>query len=328
MPSLPPSWKPRLRQGLDYVGLHLAPEEGFVLSRIDGATSADQLPFLTGLPTPRIEQILDRLVALEVVEAPPDVEAPAEDGDDEGDDGAVERSPARDAEEGNWRRLFERELHPLPVDRRIELAATAQGNRLRALCFDPAPKVAAALFENAELGLEHARLLARHHRSSQGLTALSQEPAFVRDGQVQSELFRNPQTPEGLLQRILGSKRLDRLYALSGGRDATERVRRAAHQAFRRGFSKASAEERVQLILKTEGRCLAALSGVPLDGKAAALLCRRSLGSTLLVRNLARWPSTPPAVLQHLARQAIVQRSADLRNQILRHPNAPSGLGI
>jgi len=46
----------------------------------------------------------------------------------------------------------------------------------------------------------------------------------------------------------------------------------------------------------------------------------------MLVRNLARWPATPPPVLTHLMRQAHVKRSPALRNLILRHPNAPSEL--
>ncbi|MEM1207500.1 MAG: hypothetical protein AAGN66_29965, partial [Acidobacteriota bacterium] len=57
-----------------------------------------------------------------------------------------------------------------------------------------------------------------------------------------------------------------------------------------------------------------------------ALLCRRPMNSPMLVRNLARWPSSTPPVLQHLGRQAVVKRSVDLRNQILRHPNGPSKL--
>jgi len=78
--------------------------------------------------------------------------------------------------------------------------------------------------------------------------------------------------------------------------------------------------------LGIEGRCLALLVGLPLDGKSASLLCRRSLRSTLLIQNLARWPATPPAVLQHMFRQPVVMRSTVLKNQILRHPNVPSDL--
>ena len=323
MPPISADWIPRPRADLDLSSLDLQPEEGFVLSRLDGATQARQLPFLTGLSADRVEGILDRLVSVGVVPAPEPAAAEpagAEPAAAEPDDGA------QGLDEGNWRRYFERELRPRPLDWRVEQAALCPGSELRCFCFDPSPKVAAAVLENPELGLEHARLLARHHRSSQGLGALGQEQAFLRDRQVQRELFRNPQTPDALLHRIFHGTRLDQLHALATGHDATERVRRASKQAFRQRFSRASADERVQMILKSEGRCLAMLQGLPLDGKAAALLCRRPLGSMLLIRNLARWPSTPPPVLQHLARQPVVRRNVDLKNQILRHANAPKGL--
>jgi hypothetical protein len=40
----------------------------------------------------------------------------------------------------------------------------------------------------------------------------------------------------------------------------------------RQRFGGGPAEERVELILKTEGRCLTALTGIPIDGKTASLL--------------------------------------------------------
>ncbi len=116
------------------------------------------------------------------------------------------------------------------------------------------------------------------------------------------------------------------VYVLCMSRETTDRVRSAAKKEFRSKFASGTAEERVSLILKCEGRCLVLLLGLALDAKAASLLCRRPLHSTLLVRNLARWPSTPPSVLHHMARQPMVKRNPALRNLILRHPNAPSRL--
>ena len=327
MSSSNEDWMPEPRLDLDFSSLDLVPEEGFVLSRIDGSTPASRLPFLTGLEKARLDQILERLVAVGAVVEPP-AEPPAEPlaGERPKTRGSLSEPNSGSGDEGNWRRYYQLELKSLPADRRVELASTCSGTELKALCFDADPKVVAALFENPNLGLEHARMVARHHRTSHGLGRLGRESSFVRDPQVQSELFRNPQTPDALLQSIFRRKRLDQLHSLAVGRDAGERTRKASKSAFRTGFSRAGADERVQLILKTEGRCLMLLSGIPLDGKTAALLCRRPLSSSLLVRNLARWPSTPPPLLKHLIRQPIVKRNVDLKNQILRHPNAPSNL--
>jgi hypothetical protein len=225
-----------------------------------------------------------------------------------------------------WRRIFEEDLRALDVDLRIRLAREASGETLRALCFDPASKVVTAVLENAGAGLEHARLIAEHHRTGSGLDVLGKGASFLRDQQVERCLFRNPQTSERLLRRIFQPRRMAEVYRLCLSRDATERVRAAARKELRDKFTSGTADERVNLIVTCEGRCLDLLLGVALDSRAAALLCRRPLHSTLLVRNLARWPSTPPEVLVHLARQPVVKRSPALRDAILRHPNAPSHL--
>ena len=75
--------------------------------------------------------------------------------------------------------------------------------------------------------------------------------------------------------------------------------------------------------LTTEGRVLATLSGLSLDGKSAALLCARTLSSTLLLENLARWPATPPNLVGHLLQQPLVRRMPNLQAALKRHPNCP-----
>lgn len=338
---------PNLRNGIELTDLALDATEGFVVSRIDGTTSVSELAFLTGLPEERVGQILERLGELDVLEPPPASPPSAatttdagRDGDPgDGDEAEADDTPEEAAtsapggkttadgpEARNWRALFERELHPLELDQRIERARTADGDPLRAFCFDPAAKVINAVLDNPKTGLEHARLIAQHHRASSGLDTLGSHTAFRRDRQVRQLLFRNPQTSDRLVHRLIEGRRMGELYQLSIQRDLTERVRRTLRREFRQRFGTGSAEERVALILKCEGRCLPLLTGLALDGKAAALLCRRTLGSTLLLQNLARWPSTPPPVLAHLSRQPIAQRSPMLRNLILRHPNAPSQL--
>jgi hypothetical protein len=88
-------------------------------------------------------------------------------------------------------------------------------------------------------------------------------------------------------------------------------------------FSTADAEERVEVIVKTEGRCLTSLVGLPIDGKTAALLCSRAYTSTLLVQNISRWAACPPGVIAHLMKQELVRRSPALKLLLQRHPNAP-----
>ncbi|HYI00054.1 hypothetical protein, partial [Hyalangium sp.] len=56
-------WTPKPNLTVDLKRLSLTAEEGFVLSRLDGHTSANHLPALTGFPPERIQAILARLVA-------------------------------------------------------------------------------------------------------------------------------------------------------------------------------------------------------------------------------------------------------------------------
>lgn len=91
-----------------------------------------------------------------------------------------------------------------------------------------------------------------------------------------------------------------------------------------RRFVETTPEERVELILRTEGRALVALAGLSLDGKSAALLCARTLSSVLLVENLARRPATPKVVIADLLKQPMVLRMPQLRTILKRHPNCPA----
>ena len=136
-------------------------------------------------------------------------------------------------------------------------------------------------------------------------------------------LLRNQQTSAPLLQRLLSRRRLAEVYQTTQSRELPERNRRTAMEMLRRRFAETTPEERVELILRTEGRALLALAGLSLDGKSAALLCARTLSSLLLVENLARWPATPPTLIAHLLTQPMVQRSPQLRTVLKRHPNAP-----
>src|SRR6185503_13371743 len=67
------------------------------------------------------------------------------------------------------RRLYEVEFRGLERDFRMHSARHAQGQKLLALCLDPEPQVIAAVLENATSGLEHARLVALHHKNEAGI---------------------------------------------------------------------------------------------------------------------------------------------------------------
>ena len=357
-------WRPKLKTGVDVTRLDLSGEEGFVLSRIDGATDVRNLQHLTGLDEGRLQRALDRLIEAGAVEAPAatdagssmggggiprasdvarDLDDPPEELAIEGDGDAhddvqdathedasadaSEDTPALDeAAARTYRQLFESELHPLPRDQRVERARVAEGPTLTAFCFDPDPGVIRSVLENLHVGLEHARLIAAHHRHALGLDALSRRAAFLRDGQVQRRLLQNPQCSDALTRRLLQGKHLSQLFQLSKSREMTERAKRNVRQSFRAAFQRAEAEERVGLVLSTEGRCLAALVGLSLDSKTAALLSGRSYNSSLLIQNLARWPATPPILLTHLFKQPALRRAPHLRQLVLQHPNCPSQL--
>jgi hypothetical protein len=222
--------------------------------------------------------------------------------------------------------LFETTLHPLPAAARESLAATAVEPELSALCWDPAPGVVRRLLENPRTGVAQARLIAAHHRDAAGLEALAAQAAFLRDAEVSRLLLRNVQTPVHLVERLLAGRPLHEVHNASQNRDLPERNRHAARGLLRRRFATGAPEERVDLILRTEGRALAALPGVALEARTVALLCGRSVGSVLLIENLARWTATPPLLLAHLLRQTIVRQAPSLQALIKRHPNyRPAG---
>ncbi|MBZ4420503.1 hypothetical protein [Myxococcus sp. RHSTA-1-4] len=348
-------WIPKLNPAVDLRKLVLSPEEGFVLSRLDGATPARNLPALTGLPVERLRTILTRLVSegallpaapvaspggvpearaphptppREQEEELPTLDLTAQEAEaPEAGDAADEPEPADDEPEvalGNYRQLFETRLHPLPEDQRVAHAHAAEDPELSALCFDPVPGVIKAVLENARVGLAHARLVARYHRTPVGLEALCGRAAFAADAGVRRWLVRNPQLPSGLFRRLWGSRRLMELHKVSNDRDIPEGTRRSAREVLRQRFTTGPAEEKVELIINTEGRSLAALIGLPVDGKTASLLCGRTYRSPMLIQNIARWSAAPPALIAHLLRQEAVRRQPQLRTLLARHPNAPA----
>lgn len=261
-------------------------------------------------------------------EAPPpadgDVSGEAADGAEAPAEAGAEGEPANEAEEGNYRKLYETELSKLEAPEREALARAGEDPRLMALCFDPLPAIIKGIFENQRAGPSHARLVARHHHTPQGLDVVMNRAEFLRDAQVQRYLLANTMIQEPQLKRILQPKRLMEIYKITISRELPDRNRQKARLVMRSKWSASDAEERAGLIFSTEGRCLNQLTGLPFDSKTVSMLCSKSYTSSLLVQNLARFGATPPPVLAHLLRQNLVRRQQMLKTLILQHPNCPS----
>jgi hypothetical protein len=317
---MPPSWAPRPSAVKRVLGLDLSAREGYVLSRIDGTTDVEQLAHLTGLSPEEVRVILDRLLREGAIEPP---EGPSTTSEAGGSPPAESGSPAVEPSGATHRQLFESRLHPRSEDERQRLASVAEEPELSALCFDPVPAVIHRVLENPRTGLAHARLIAANHRNPLGLEALAARSAFLGDREVQRLLLRNNQSPETLVRRLLASRPLPQIFESCQSHDLPERHRHTARGVLRGRFSGASPDERVHLILTTEGRALGMLSGLALDGRSVALLCAHAATSALLIENLARWPAAPPALIAYLLKQPLVRQSPALKLLLSRHPNCP-----
>jgi len=274
---------------------------------VDGLTPAP--------PAPRRRPI-------EAQHRPPEPAPPEEASEPASDD---DEEPAGIVEETReYHKLYQTELHPLPGDQRVALAGEATGARLFALCFDPEARVIVALLGNAAATVEHARLIAFHHRTAHGLEEVARRSALASDPQVARRLVRNPALDEGLFRRLMGAKRLLAVHKVALDRDVPERTRTAARALFRSKYGTAAPEERVEIVWATEGRILAAMAGLTFDSRTTSILCSRTYASIILIQSLSRFPGTPPALIAHLLRQPLVKRQVNLKNQLLQHPNTPS----
>jgi hypothetical protein len=225
------------------------------------------------------------------------------------------------------RRLYALQLAPLSAGERAHRALQAEEPELSAFCFEPDPQVLARLFENPRFGLAHARLVATWHVSATGLEALARRAALLRDPQVARRLLVNPQTGERVLARVLGARGLPELYRLCRDHEISERARLGARRELRLQFAQTGEpEERADVVVRTEGRVLAFLAGVPFDAKTAGLLASRTFSSPLLIEHLARFGPTPPVLLVRLLQQSLVRQQPRLRQIVLRHPNLPADL--
>ncbi|HEY3399393.1 MAG TPA: hypothetical protein VGK03_02085 [Geothrix sp.] len=320
------TWRPLPRVDVDIRALTLDSRQGYLLSRLDGTLDVPTLAALTGFHEEEMTRMLRELVALGAVvpeegAAPAPLEEPAPETGPEAEE-VEEDAPLAAVRAATHRQLFEQRLHARPMDERVASARVAVEPELSAYCFDPTAEVIRAVLENPRVGGLQARLIAAHHRTAAGLEALGGRTAFTSDGGVRRALLQNPILPPSLYRRLWSPRRLQEQYLVATSRDAPEQVRAMARELLRASFNQRPGEERVELILTTEGRCLASLVGLAIDGHTTALLCRRTYVSTLLIQNIARWSAAPPQLIAHLRRQDAVKRNATLRQLLERHPNA------
>lgn len=332
-------------KSIDFSRVKLSPEEGFVFSRIEGATSVKELVALTGLDEARVLEIVGRLRGEGAVEIegepeaaappppPPPVEAeaaPVPDEPEAAEDAPAEETPeelAREAtEERDYRKIYADVFASMTRDERVVAAASAEGARLLALCLDAEPQVIEAALTSSNVTLACARLVAAHHRTHIGLEHVAKRSDFVGDAMVQRRLFRNPQVPGTILNRIINPKPMIEVYKIGIDREIPERTRLMTREVLRKKFMVASSDERAALLMKTEGRCLILLVNCSLDAHATQILCGKQTYSLVFIQNLARWSATPPVLLGHLLKMAVVRNNPGLRKMLLKHPNTPSDM--
>ncbi len=244
----------------------------------------------------------------------------------------TEAEAAADAEESeeavvlneqDYRKLYEAQFHTLTVDVRVGLAKIAHGPDLLALCLDADSRVIAAILENPQVGLQHVRLIAFYHRTGVGLEMVTRRQDFLRDLLVERRLLRNPMAGDTVLQRVMASKRLFQTYKIAIDREVPELTRSKSRGFMRQKYQNAPSEERADLVLRTEGRCLIYMTGCAFDAKMTQILCGKPYNSVLFIQNLAKFSATPPGLLAHLMKQPFVRKHAPLKKLLLQHPNMP-----
>lgn len=245
---------------------------------------------------------------------------PAEPG--EGDE-TPEEAEKREVGEREYRKIYQEQFASLEREARVHAAETVGNPELFALCYDPEPQVIHALVKNMKCGLEHARMIALHHRTHLGLDAIARRSEYLSDAQVQKRLIRNPQIPDATLRRIVNPKLIMDVYKIAIDRENPEMARMKVRELLIKKFSLASSDERAALVIKTDARCLPLLINCALDARATQILCGRQAYTILFIQNVARWPASPPALLTHLLKQNVVRNNMGLRKMILKHPNVP-----
>lgn len=257
------------------------------------------------------------------LEPVPEEEAAAPPSEETPEVSEKEDEVSRAVAERNYREVFEKRWHPLPVDARVGGAKDARGADLFALCFDPDSHVIIALLENATLGLEHVRLICFYHRTTTGIEAVARRHEWLRDGLVERRLLRNPMIGDIVLNRVMQPKRIHPTYKVAIDRDLPDLNRGKVRGMIRGKWQQATPEERAELMTRTEARCLNLMTGCTFDAKTTAILCGRPINSAMFVQSAAKFGATPPGLLAHLIKQPFVRKNPALKKMLLAHPNMP-----
>jgi len=219
--------------------------------------------------------------------------------------------------------IYREKFSSMTVDQRINEATLQTGALLFALCHDPDTRVIKKILENHSSGLEHARLIAKFHKNSQGLEFICRNAQLLHDLNVQANLLKNSFITEYQLRMILNSKTLMQSWNIANSRDYPDTNRQNARKILKEKFLRAQPEEKTAFIYDTEGRVLILLHDIPFCQKTTELLCKRTYFSYLLISNLAKCSKTPSDLLRHLIVQNIVKRNEPLKQLIRRHANYP-----
>jgi hypothetical protein len=240
---------------------------------------------------------------------------------------SADETRAEDAiDEGNYLQVYKARWAPLSTDQRINAARGADRNDLLALCFDPDARVIGAVLENTGIGLDHARLIAFHHRTSTGLELLARRQDWLRDLLVERRLLRNPMIGAPVLARVIAPKSMHQTYKVAIDRDVPDLTRTKCRGFVRQKWQTAAPEERADLLVRTEGRCLAIMSGCTFDAKTTGILCGRPINSAVFVQAVAKFGASPPGLLAHLMKQPFVRKNPGLKKMLLAHPNMPGDI--
>ena len=160
----------------------------------------------------------------------------------------------------------------LALDRARRRGEERAPANLLALCLDADARVVSAILENPQVGLEHVRLIAFHHRTGTGLEILAR-----RQDSTNARRATAAAQPDGrrdtVLKRVMATKRLFQTYKIAIDRDVPELTRAKSRGYMRAKYQNAPSEERADLVLRTEGRCLIYMTGCAFDAKMTQILC-------------------------------------------------------
>jgi hypothetical protein len=220
-----------------------------------------------------------------------------------------------------FKKLYKAIATEMNQEQRIAAAGKSDGDELCALCFDQRPEVVAAVMNNPHSSVIQGRLIAAQHKNPVILARLAEHPRFGIDSTLRRYLLGNKRGADSLYQSLFELMSLGEVAELCWGGEITERAKRTGMKTLRKLYQRAKAEERLDLIVNSDGACLTGPGALNLDTKTAALLCKADLASPDLVHNLASCCSTPTNLVTHLSRLPQVRSSAPLRNLLQQHPN-------